>query len=88
MPIYVVKIMQPDGSLRVPVVANFPTENEAINAVRRMVGEDDSITARLLRDDPTLPVLGYPFAAFGSVDEGVAAFRNDWTWDGDTPKAV
>ncbi|HEY8260100.1 MAG TPA: hypothetical protein VIG55_02725 [Methylosinus sp.] len=83
MPIFVIKIVQSDGSLRVPVVANFPTESEAIEAVRKLVGEKDVVTARNLRNDPVLPSLGAPFVAILSVQEGIVAFRNDWTWDGD-----
>ncbi len=76
MPHYVVKVIQKDGWLRLPVVANFPDENAAVEAVRLMVDDDDQIEIKGIRSDVMT-------AAFGDIPEGAAVFRSDWTWRGE-----
>lgn len=82
MPNYIVKVTQKDGWLRLPIVANFPNEEEAIKAVRLMVDDTDTVEVKGIRDDTMR-------GAFGDIREGIAAFRADWTWRGegdDTPE--
>ncbi len=76
MPHYLVKISRPDGWLRLPVVANFPNEAEAAEAVRLMVDEDDKVEIKGVRNETIRN-------AFGDVPEGSAVFRRDWTWRGE-----
>lgn len=76
MPAYVIKVTQENGWLRLPVVANFPTEEDALHAVRLMVDDSDKIEIKGIRNDVMR-------AAFGDIPEGVAAFRADWTWRGE-----
>ena len=76
MPSYIVKVTQSRGWLRLPVIANFPNEDEAIRAVRLMVDKDDIIEIKGIRTDVMK-------AAFGDIPEGSAVFRHDWTWRGE-----
>ena len=76
MPHYIIKAVDRDGWLRVPIVANFPSEQEALDAVKLAVGDDCAVEVRGQRDDVMK-------AAFGDVPEGAAIFRADWTWRGE-----
>ena len=76
MPYYIVKATQEKGCLRPPIVANFPSKKEAIEAVKLMLHETDQVEIKGIRDDIMR-------AAFGEQPEGTATFRSDWTWRGE-----
>lgn len=76
MAYFIVKAVDQHGWLRPPVVANFPSEGEAIEAVKFMVGDDCTVEIKGQRDDVMK-------AAFGDIPEGSASFRGDWTWRGE-----
>lgn len=82
MPYYVIKVTQEKGWLSPPIVANFPNEEDAIEAVKLMMDESHKVEAKGIRSDVMA-------AAFGDIAEGTAMFRTDWTWhgeNGDTPE--
>lgn len=81
MPFYVLKVTQPHGWLRLPVIANFPTEDEAIAAVKLMVDDEDVVEVKGIRDDVMK-------AAFGDIPQGAAVFRSDWCWKGENDNSA
>lgn len=72
---YILKVVDQHGWLRPPVIANFPSESEAVDAVKRIVEDSCTVEIRGQRDDVMK-------AAFGDIPEGAAIFRADWTWRG------
>lgn len=79
MAFFILKVTTADKWIRPPIVANFSSEDEAIQAVQALVDEDCTIEIKGVRSDVML-------AAFGNIPEGCASFRHDWIWDGATPK--
>ena len=73
MPAYVIKVIDEDGWLRPPVVANCADEGAALKLVRSLVPDGASIVIKGIRPDVMA-------GAFGNVPGGAAAFRDDWTW--------
>jgi hypothetical protein len=71
-----VKVVDQHGWLRPPIVANFSSEEQAIDAVKLMVGDSCRVEIKAQRDDVMK-------AAFGEIPQGSALFRADWTWRGD-----
>jgi hypothetical protein len=73
MPAYVIKVIDEDGWLRPPVVANCKDESAAHKLVRSLVPDGASIVIKGIRPDVMA-------GTFGNMPEGAAVFRDDWVW--------
>jgi hypothetical protein len=76
MPLYVIKVVEKNGRIRLPAVANFPNEENAEKAIRMIVGDEPSITVAAFSNDVAQ-------VAFGEIKERSLVFREDWTWRGE-----
>lgn len=76
MPLHWVKVTQKDGSRRSPIIANFPTKEKAVQAVRSRVGDDDAVELSdpIVREDVIR-------REFGDIPEGEIIFCDQYTWD-------
>lgn len=80
MPVYLFKITNDKGWVKPPVVANCPDQAAALQLVRALGDERDTIEAKGFLPDTMK-------ADFGDVTSGSALFRFDWIWsDDDKPK--
>ena len=76
MPLYVIKVVEKNGRICLPAVANFPNEEDAEKAIRMIVGDEPSISVAAFRNDVAQ-------VAFGEIKERSLVFREDWTWRGE-----
>jgi hypothetical protein len=70
--LYVITVVEKNGRIRLPVVGNFPNQENAERAIRMIAGDESSITVAPFSNDVAQ-------VAFGEIKESSLVFREDWT---------